>query len=104
MDFNVYHHVAFDSDPRVMDLLNQILVGITRLTVRSENMSTALDALTAQVSENTSAEQSAIVLLGQLHDLVLAAQPDPSPQLVELLNQLSTSKAALAKALVANTV
>lgn len=65
-------------------------------------MATNLDALTQSVAATTDAEQSAIVLLGQLHDLIVAAGTDQA-KLADLASQLDTKKAALAAAIVANT-
>jgi len=65
-------------------------------------MAGELDALTAEVTANTDAEASAVILLGQLHDLLVAAGTDPA-KLQALTDQLSTSKDALAAAVVANT-
>lgn len=65
-------------------------------------MAGELDALTAQVTANTDAEASAIQLLTNLHDLLVAAGTDPA-KLTALTTQLQTSKEALAAAIVANT-
>ncbi len=62
----------------------------------------ALDDLEVQVKANTDAEASAVVLLGQLHDLLVAAGTDPA-KLNELATSLAASKDALAAAIVANT-
>jgi len=61
-----------------------------------------IDDLTAQVTANTDAEQSAIVLLGKLHDLLVAAGTDPT-KLQAIKDTLKTSADALAAAVVANT-
>ncbi len=66
-------------------------------------MANELDQLTSQVAANTSAEQSAVLLLNQLHSLLLAAQSDPA-KLTELINQLGESKDVLAAAILSNTV
>lgn len=97
MDLHVFHHLLFD------DRLDQVLTIVKRLQTMEGKMANELDALTVQVAQNTSAEQSAVLLLGQLHDLLVAAQSDPL-KLAELITQLSTSKDALAAAIVANTV
>lgn len=65
-------------------------------------MAGELDALTVEVTANTDAEASAVILLGQLHDLLVAAGTDPA-KLQALTTQLATSKDALAAAIVANT-
>lgn len=61
-----------------------------------------LDDLAAEVAANTDAEQSAVVLLDNLHNLLVAAGTDPA-KLQALTAQLATSKDALAAAIVANT-
>jgi len=62
-------------------------------------------ALEAQVKKNTDVEESAIVLLNQLHAMLVAAQASGDPaQLQAVIDQLGTSKDALAAAIEANTV
>jgi predicted nucleic acid-binding Zn-ribbon protein len=80
---------------------NLMALGIT--TLKQElRMSKNLDDLTTQVAANTDAEQSAVVLLNQLHQLLVDAGTDPA-KLDALKSQLSSSKEALAAAIVANT-
>lgn len=98
MDVHLYVHFDLGLDQRldqVTTLLNQVLEKETA-------MAGELDALTAQVAANTDAEGSAIQLLTNLHDLLAAAGTDPV-KLEALRTQLSTSKDALAAAIVANT-
>lgn len=69
-------------------------------------MSAALDALTAQVTANASAEASAVTLIQGLAEelkAALAAHPDDSAALTDLANKLQTSANALGAAVVANT-
>jgi hypothetical protein len=61
-----------------------------------------LDDLQVQVKANTDAEASAILLLGQLHDLIVAAGTDPA-KLKALADALAASQTNLAAAIVANT-
>lgn len=61
-----------------------------------------LTRLTAEVTETTTAIDSAIVLLGQLADLIRANATDPAA-LDALADQLDTEGNALAAAVVANT-
>lgn len=82
--------------------LDQILSLLQTVITKETQMAGELDALTAEVTANTDAEASAVVLLGQLHDLLVAAGTDPA-KLQALTTQLSTSKDALAAAIVANT-
>jgi hypothetical protein len=62
----------------------------------------ALDDLTAQVTANTSLEQSAITLIQGLAAQLAAAGTDPA-KLAALTTQLNSSSAALAAAITANT-
>ena len=96
MDINV--HIEFNSEK-----LDHILALLGKLQTGVKTMSNELDSLTVQVASNTSAEQSAVLLLGQLHDLLVSAQSDPA-RLAALIEQLSTSKESLAAAIIANTV
>ncbi len=65
-------------------------------------MAGELDALATQVAANTDAEASAIIVLGQLHDLLVAAGTDPV-KLKALTDQLGTSQGKLAAAIAAST-
>jgi len=61
-----------------------------------------LDALTAQVAQNTSVEQSAVTLIKGIATQLAAAGTDPA-KLADLSNQLNASATALAAAVTANT-
>lgn len=82
--------------------LDRIEAKLDALTARSKTMSAELDALTAQVAQNTNAEQSAITLLNNLHQLLIDAGTDPA-KLGAITSTLKTSADALAAAVVANT-
>jgi hypothetical protein len=84
------------------DRLTEVLTLLRSLTRQGGYMSQELDALAAQVASNTDAEQSALLLLNQLHDLLVAAGTDPV-KLADLTTQLAASKDLLAAAIVANT-
>lgn len=62
----------------------------------------ALDDLTAQVTENTTLEGSAIQLIQNIAAALAAAGTDPA-KLAALQSQLKTSADALAAAITANT-
>ena len=99
MRVDLYIHQDASEDSKKLDAILNLLQTI----VQKENKMTGeLDALTAEVTANTDAEASAVILLGQLHDLLVAAGTDPA-KLQALTDQLSTSKDALAAAIVANT-
>jgi hypothetical protein len=97
MDVNIYHHFV-SNDAK----LDRILALLGKLQSEGQKMSGELEALTTQVASNTSAEQSAVLLLTRLHDLLVASQNDPT-KLADLVNQLAVSRDALAAAVVANT-
>lgn len=82
--------------------LDEILSQLKVVIQKENKMAGELDALTAEVTANTDAEASAVILLGQLHDLLVAAGTDPA-KLQALTTQLASSKDALAAAIVANT-
>lgn len=83
---------AFTAMGYKIDALNQ---GVSK-------MSTELDALTAQVAQNTSVEASAVTLIQGLAAQLAAAGTDPA-KLSALQSQLNTSATALAAAITANT-
>jgi hypothetical protein len=82
--------------------LDRLLLLAGDLRRKEEIMSQELDALTNQVKANTDAEQSAVVLLGQLSSLIKQAGTDPA-KLQKLAADLDASKSALAAAIVENT-
>ncbi len=61
-----------------------------------------LTVITAKVQKTTDIEQSAVVLLGQLAELIRANATNPA-ELQALADQLDTNADALAAAVVANT-
>ena len=97
MRIDVYVH--FPGQQAQLDRIEQKL---TLIFQKEQQMAGELDALTAEVTANTDAEASAVILLGKLHDLLVAAGTDPT-KLTALTQQLATSKDALAAAVVANT-
>ncbi|SRR6266496_6675550 len=98
MDIHVFHHIEF-----INNKLDELITLVKSLQTGATKMSGELDQLTSQIAQNTSAEQSAVVLLNHLHELLVAAQSDPA-KLTDLITQLGTSKDALAAAITANTV
>lgn len=84
--------------------IDKLTVAIAKLLTQGAKVMDALTALTAQVAANTSAEQSAITLLGGLKAALDAAIASGNPAALTALSaQLGTSQAALAAAIVANT-
>lgn len=61
-----------------------------------------LNTIQTKVNENGDVEASAIILLGQLSDLIRAGANDPV-QMQAIADKLDVDKAALAAAIVANT-
>lgn len=93
--------------------IESILVRIDRKLDRAQNslenlligdliMSAELDALSAQVANNTDVEASAVQLLENISQLLRDAGTDRT-KLTALANNLETSRTALAAAIVANT-
>ena len=62
-----------------------------------------LQGLTDQVAQTVGAEQSAITLLGALHDALVAAGTNPA-KLKALADSLASSQQALAAAVAANPI
>ena len=71
------------------------------LTLEGINMA-ALDDLTAQVTQNTTVEESAVTLIKGLAAQIAAAGTDPT-KLAALQTQLNGSATDLADAIAANT-
>lgn len=82
--------------------LDRIEGALTKQGKDLKAMAGEMDALTAQVTQNTDTEASAVQLLTNLHDLLVAAGTDPA-KLDALRQTLANSKDALAAAIVANT-
>lgn len=82
--------------------LAQILTKLDILIQKGVSQMAALDDLATQVKSNTDAEASAVTVLTQLHDMLVAAGTDPT-KLQSLKTQLAVSRDALAAAIVANT-
>lgn len=87
---------------RIETKVDLILSQIKALQGMEEQEMADLTALTAQVTENTEVEASAITLLNQLSDLIRQNMTDPAA-LQALADQLNGSADALAAAIVANT-
>jgi len=73
-----------------------------QLIVQGEETMMELETLTAQVSANTDAESSAILLLNQLAGMIASIKTDPAA-LQALADKLRASASALGEAIVANT-
>ena len=82
--------------------LDQVLAKLDVLTQKEKQMALTLDALTAQVTANTSAEASAIALIQGLADQIAAASGNQAA-VDALAVQLKASADALGAAVVANT-
>lgn len=68
----------------------------------ARHMATELDAITAQVTANTDAEASAVLLLTNLSETIAKLKGDPVA-LQALSDKLKTSAESLATAILANT-
>lgn len=104
-------HVHFEG-PIVVELhgdaqarppwVDEIVAELGKLTKGVAIMAGELDTLEKSVQTNTDAEDSAVVLLGQLSALIKAGAQDPA-KILALAAQLDQKKDALAAAIVANT-
>src|SRR4051812_36736215 len=76
MEVNIHHYFHSPGESTIIGLLRQI-INTQKLELEKENrIMKELDDLAAEVAANTDAEQSAVVLLGNLHDLLVAAGTD----------------------------
>jgi 2-hydroxychromene-2-carboxylate isomerase len=100
VDLHLYVH--WPDSARLSAKLNEILRAIKQQEVTVAN---ELAALEVQVAANTDAEQSAAILLGQLHALLVEAQSSGDPARVQaVIDSLGSSQAALAAAVKQNSV
>jgi hypothetical protein len=80
---------------------------LQRLSSQERSMAVTLDALTAEVTNNTNVTNSVIALLGNLTALIKAIPPSSDPvtqaALDALTASLTTNDAAVAAAVTANT-
>jgi chromosome segregation ATPase len=84
--------------------LTQMSGQIDTLIQKDSAMSAALDALTAQVTQNTTVEGSAVTLIQNIAaQLQAALNNNDDAALQNLTTELNTSATALAAAITANT-
>jgi len=100
MDIHVFLHESHDD--AVKQKLDQIITRLVRMEGKEDLMAGEVQALTDQVAANTSVEDSAVVLLNNIHAALVAAGTDPV-KLAALKDTLKTHGDALAAAVVANT-
>ncbi len=86
---------------RVERKLDHVLYRLYLLTLGASAMSAELDQLEAQVKKVADAEDSAILLLNGLHDLLVAAGTDPA-KLKKLADDLAAGADKLGAAVAAN--
>lgn len=91
-----------DYDEAIYKTLLSIATSAININRRLKEMATTLDDLKAQVDINAEVEASAIQLIQNIADKLAAAGTDPVA-LDALKSELSTSAAALAAAVAANT-
>jgi uncharacterized protein YoxC len=80
---------------RVFELLETVIM-------QGEAMSAALDRLTEEVNQTSTAVDSVLALVGGLADQIRALQDDPA-KLAALADELDAKQAAIADAVAANT-
>lgn len=86
----------------MLGILERIEAKLDALLERVQLVANELDTLTAQVSVNTTVEQSAIVLINGLAAQITALANDPAA-LLALASTLNTNATGLAAAVAANT-
>jgi hypothetical protein len=87
---------------RIESKLDLIIHMLRRVLRKEDHMGKELDALTAQVTENTNVENSAVQLIQNIAAQLAAAGTDPA-KLTALSATLKTSSDALAASITANT-
>lgn len=87
-----------------MELLVELYIirKLRKIERKLNIMAGEIDTLTAQVTSNTDVIESAITLIGNIHDLLVAAGTDAT-KLQALSDTLNTEDAKLAAAITANT-
>jgi peptidoglycan hydrolase CwlO-like protein len=86
----------------VLEMLEHLHRHLLRIDERTNNMSAATDRLTASVAALTSAEKSAVALLGQLAQLIRDNAEDPAA-LNKIADDIDADTTEIAAAVVANT-
>jgi hypothetical protein len=89
-------------EENVLEMLEHLHRHLLRIDQRTNDMSAATDRLTASVAALTSAEKSAVALLGQLAQLIRDNSSDPAA-LNKLADDIDADTAEIAAAVVANT-
>jgi hypothetical protein len=97
LDINV--NIRFVDQDETDKKLNRILLLLQEIKGKEEIMSEQLDALTVQVTETTTLEQSAITLITGLADQIAAIKDDPA-KVQALADQLKASAANLTAAII----
>lgn len=94
--------MSFWFKQQVLDRLTRIESIVTSLVQQGATIMVDLTRITQEVHETTDAEESAIVLLGRLSDLLKQNAADPVA-INALADDLQAKKTALAASIVANT-
>lgn len=99
---HVHHHFEDSVLGDVHAKLDAILRSLQTVKMGEAIIMGSLDDLTAAVTENTSVDQSAIVLLNDIAARLEAAQNDPAA-VAQLATDIRSSSTELAAAVAANT-
>lgn len=89
-------------DPLLIEVDRKLSQIIDQLAKQESKMSVSLDALTAQVAQNTQVEASAVTLIQGIAAQLAEAAADPA-KVQALSDQLKASADSLAAAVTANT-
>lgn len=100
--FGFFYDPILDAIKRIERKVDLLLYQSGKEEFAMSALQDALDALTTQVSENTSLEQSAITMIQGLAQQIAQAADDPA-EVAALSAHLKESADALAAAITANT-
>ncbi len=85
-------------------VLNSISDRLTLLGGKVNDMAATIQDVQAAVTDETTVVQSAVTLLGQIHQMLVDAQAANDPAAVQaVIDQIAANKQALADAVAANT-
>lgn len=93
---------SYQDFKRLEHKVDAVLAGLNIIYKQEITMSAELDALTAEVAQDTTVEASAVTLIQGLAAQITAAGTDPA-KLSALTASLTASSTALASAVAANT-
>jgi uncharacterized membrane protein len=105
MRIDLYHHILRDEDEGRLARIEGLLTAlITQGANSMATMQEAMDALTAEVTRNTTVDESAIALINGLADQIAALAQEGNVQaILALTAKMKADSDGLAAAVTANT-